>query len=129
MSRLDAALFVALAGTINVEGAVAIPLLITTDKKLFSEAVYPTLANEVLKSPAFKATNNVDVDTGNEAYSTATITVFASAPAHWFTLLILSLAEATTVKNPFCCSLVSPFGIIDVLMVTKTVLFLLLNAV
>ncbi len=129
MSRLDAALFVALAGTTNVAGAVAIPLLITTDKKLFSVAVYPTLDNDVLKSPAFKATNSVDVVTGYEAYSTPTITVLASVPTHWLTLLILSLAEGTTMKNPFFCSLVSPFGMIDVLMVTKTVLFLLLNDV
>lgn len=69
---------VALAGIINVAGAVAIPLPTTTDKKLFSVAVYPMLANEVLNNPAFKVTNKVEVVTGYEAYSTATITVFGS---------------------------------------------------
>lgn len=125
----SAALLVAPPGIINVAGAVAIPLLTTTDKKLFSVAVYPTLANDVLNKFAFKAKNNVDVVTGYEAYSTATITVFCSLVLiHWFTLLILSLADGTTMKNPFCCSLESPFGMIDVLIEMKTVLFLLLNA-
>lgn len=114
----------------NVTGAIAIPLLITTDKKLFSVAVNPTFANEVLNNPAFNAMNKVEVVTGYEAYSTATIIVFCSVVLiHWLTLLILSLADATTMKNPFCCSLDNPLGIIDVLIVTNTVLFLLLTAV
>jgi hypothetical protein len=56
---------VALEGIINVVGAVTMELLITTDKKLFSLAVYPTFANDVAKIAAFNETNNVDVVAGN----------------------------------------------------------------
>lgn len=115
----------ALAGTTRVAGAWEIELLTATDKKLFSEAVYPTLANELLKRPAFKAMNKVDAVAGKVAYSTAIIIVFGSLPIHWLTLLTLSLDDGTTRKNPFCCSLDSPFGMIEVLTEIKTVLFLL----
>lgn len=67
----------ALAGITRPAGAWAIELLTATDKKLFSEAVYPTLANEVLNKAAFKATNKVEAVAGNVAYSTAIITVLA----------------------------------------------------
>ena len=101
--RLFTTLLVALPGITKVVGAVAIELLTTTDKKLFSVAVYPTLANELLKIPAFKAMKSVEVVVGYEAYSTATITVFASAAfIHWFTLFTLSLVDTTTMKNLFC---------------------------
>lgn len=58
---------VALEGIINVVGAVAMELLITTDKKLFSLAVYPTFANDVAKRAAFNETNNVEVVAGKVA--------------------------------------------------------------
>ena len=68
-----AMLLVALAGIFNVTGAIGIALLTATDKKLFAVAVYPTLANDLLNNPAFNSINKVDVVTGYEAYSTATI--------------------------------------------------------
>lgn len=61
-----------------MEGAVEIELLTTTDKKLFSVAVYPTFANDEPKMLALIPTNKVEVETGKLAYSTATITVLAS---------------------------------------------------
>lgn len=62
-----AKVFRVLIGTIKLDGAWLIELLITTDKKLFYEAVYPTLANDELRIAAFKAMNNVDVEAGYEA--------------------------------------------------------------
>lgn len=55
-----------------------IELLTITDAKVFSVAVYPTLAKAELKIAAFTLTNNVEVEVGNEAYSTAMMTVLAS---------------------------------------------------
>lgn len=71
--------------------------------------------------------NNVD-DAGNEAYSTATIKVFASLATHWLILLTLAFSDEATKKNPFCWSAERPFGIIDALMVINTVFSLLLMA-
>lgn len=120
---------VAEAGTTNVDGAATIELLMTTDKKVFSVAVYPTLDNEVLKMAAFKVTNKVEVEAGKVAYSTATMTVFDSLVLiHWLTLVTLSLTDGTTKKKAFCCSLERPFGMIEVLIEMKTVLDLLLMA-
>jgi len=117
-------------GIVKVEGAVAIELLITTDKKLFYVAVNPTLANDELKMLALSPTNNVEVEVGNVAYSTAMTTVLASEVlTHWLTLLTLSLTDGTTTKNEFFCSLERPFGIIESLTETKTVVPLLLKAV
>lgn len=114
---------------VNVDGALTIEALITTDKKLFSEAVYPTLAKELLKIAALRAMNKVEVVAGYEAYSTAIMIVFCSLVLiHWLILLILSFADGTTMKKLFCCSFESPFGMIEVLTEMKTVLFLLLTA-
>lgn len=50
----------------------------TTEMNEFSEAVYPTLANDSLKIWAFKARNKVEIEAGNDSYSTAMMTVLAS---------------------------------------------------
>lgn len=117
-------------GIIKVDGAVVIELLITTDKKLFYVAVNPTLANDELKMLALSPTNNVEVEAGKVAYSTAIMTVLASEVLiHWLTLLTLSLTDGTTTKNELFCSFERPFGMIESLTETKTVVPLLLKAV
>lgn len=93
-------------------------------------AVYPTLANDELKILAFNPTNNVEVEAGKEAYSTAMITVLASEVlTHWLTLLTLSVTDGTTTNIEFFCSFERPFGMIESLTETKTVAALLLKAV
>lgn len=69
---------VAESGTANPAGAWTIELLMTTEMNEFSEAVYPTLANDSLKIWAFKARNKVEIEVGNDSYSTAMMTVLAS---------------------------------------------------
>ena len=46
-------------------------MLTITDKKLFSEAVYPTLAKAVPSFSALRAKNTVEI-AGNVSYSIAT---------------------------------------------------------
>lgn len=105
----------------------AIEVLTIIDKKLFSEAVYPTLANADPKSSAFKAKKTVEID-GYVSYSMATHTALELASFHWFTLTTLSELEGITTKKLLSCSEVKPLGMIETLTAMKTVLDLLKTA-
>lgn len=60
-----------MAGIWIVAAAGAIEVLTITDKKLFSEAVYPTLAKAVPSFSALRAKKTVET-AGNVSYSIAT---------------------------------------------------------